>query len=205
MKRWTSVALMCGCASVAHAVPVTITISATLPADNTPTNFSTSFSIDSNAATTDVYTSNGQTYYGYSAASLTGFGFTIDGASFTVADISLRILARGHSSDLYLNAPIGSGAVSATDLSLIDGTSELSFGNNRVDGIQPLLSVNTRAYGYFGVTDFVTSSVPTSSSPVPEPASLTLLCIGVFGLSAANRHRRISNPTSALALTSVVR
>lgn len=189
MRKILSAAALLGCASVAQAVPVTLTVSATLPSGNTPTHFSTSFSLDSATNTTDVVTSNGMTLYGYSAASLTGFEFTIDGTSFTAADIKPRQFSVGHKSDFYLNEPIGSGLGSAINLVVAQGPLGASFGNFSVDGITYVLEYDEFLSG-FQTTDVVTSRIASVPSTVPEPGSIALLGVGgVFGLTATRRRR----------------
>lgn len=191
MRKILFAAVLFGCVSVAKAVPVTLTISATLPSGNSPTDFSTSFSLDSATQTTDVYTSGGTFLYGYSAASLTGFGFTIDGTSYTVADIDPREPAVGHKSDFYLDAAIGSGFVSAINLDLdaSDG-SDANFGSTYNGGISRNLVYKTSDESGFITTDVVTSRIALAPSTVPEPGSIALLSIGgVFGLSSVRRRR----------------
>lgn len=198
MERILFAALIATGASVAQATPVTITISATLPTGNTPTNFSTSFSVDSNAATTDVVTYGGGTYYGYARASLTGFGFSIDGASFTTADIGRRTVAVGHSSDFYLNAPIGSGAVTDINLYVLTlGTTSLQLGSETDDnGLQPFFAFRSPSH-LFATTDLVTTSVLLTGSTVPEPEPYALLGVGLLGLTAARRRHAASRPKAA--------
>jgi|SRR5450755_661988 len=178
----------------ALAVPETLSLTADFPTGAgpgtpAPYHFSTSFSIDSDTATTDVVTSGATTLYGYSKLSLMGFGFNIGNVSYVREDIDPRVPAVGHISDFYLDAPVGSGSVTAVWFYL-DPLSVLDVQLGGAYTADP-----DAAFIFFDRRMFVglfTTAPLTVVSSVPELDTWALMLAGVGLLLPRTRKRRRS-------------